>query len=103
MRINAINSAYYQPKVKRTLKNDNTVTTPVSNVNFQGKATKAGATIFGVMGGILGFIAAGPVGAAIGASIGAGTGAGYGAIDDDNKATGDDVNPLEGWERDTKF
>ena len=30
-------------------------------------------------------------------------GAGYGAIDDENQATGDDVNPLEGWERDTNF
>ena len=33
--------------------------------------------------------------AAIGAGIGAGTGAGYGTIGDDNRATGDDDNPLE--------
>ena len=102
MKVNAINSVYYQPKVKRTLKKDNTVTVQES-VNFEGKMTKIGAGVFGIMGGVLGFLVGGPAGAVIGAGIGAGTGAGYGGIDDDNQATGDDVNPLEGWERDTKF
>ena len=105
MRVNAISMAYYQPKISKSLKNDNTVTAPATEVNFKGKHTgkKVGASIFGIIGGIVGFLAGGPVGAAIGAGIGAGTGAGYGAIDDDNQATGDNVNPLEGWERDTKF
>ena len=105
MRVNAINTAYYQPKIGKTLRNDNTVTAPAAEVNFQGKHTGKliGGGIMGIIGGAVGFIAGGPLGAIIGASIGGGTGVGYGAIDDDNQATGDDVNPLDGWGYDTKF
>lgn len=105
MRVNAINTAYHQPKVRKTLKNDSTVAAPNTEVNFQGKHTGKliGGGVMGLIGGAIGLLAGGPLGALIGASIGGGTGVGYGAIDDENQATGDNINPLEGWERDTKF
>ena len=105
MRVNAINTAYHQPKVRKTLKNNSTVAAPNTEVNFQGKHTGKliGGGVMGLIGGAIGLLAGGPLGALIGASIGGGTGVGYGAIDDENQATGDNINPLEGWERDTKF
>ena len=102
MRVNAINTAYYQPKARKNLKNNNNTAVPEANVNFKSK-TETGAKALGVIGGIIGLFVGGPLGIAIGAGIGAGAGARLGSVDDYNEKNKTDVNVMEDWEHDTKY